>query len=308
MTASVVPQVLLRNLAGIDDRILVRDPRGLSRRRSLAPPDDQVGHGRSLEVRGPFTIIQRFSVDPEEGAAFARTTRDENPIHIQGEVVPGAMTAARALLVPELLLENARIGKAKVRFRAIAYYRRPTAIIYRIEPAGETSLRIDVTVRQECMAVAEGQLLVELSPSPQPSGSTPNQAIEDGLAGTEAGCVRRFLSSLRIDPDVYFRESGPVYPRAYLAALTPGEMVRKYSGDGGILNCLDLEFPIEAVLGATPAPTVELRDGARARKAFRKILARIAEGVRTFCSGFAMVLPRNPGEDSAADRWKPASQ
>jgi len=145
------------------------------------------------------------------------------------------------------------------------------------------------------LEVAQGQVVVAVVPPrsgvpPPGDGPVPPRTSQ----GEEVARVRAFLWSLRIDPALYFERAGPVYPRAYLAALPSGEMVRQFSGEGGFLNGLDLEFPGEASLGADTLPTVELEGANRPRKTFHKILARIVEGVRTCCSGFAMVLPAFP--------------
>jgi hypothetical protein len=283
-------------LTGFGDLVILRDPAGRSIRPSLVPSRDPDAAGR-LEAWKPFTIIQRYSIAPDEGARFARTMRDENPIHTKGDVVPGAMTASRFLLVPEMLLAGGRIERVKTRFRALTSYRHPTVNIFRIEPAAGGA-KVYVSVRQGGAEVAEGQILVagRQSEAPEASENAAFAQREAGLSaaprGDEAARVSAFLEILRVDPLAYFRFAGPVYPRSYLAALPPGEMVRKFSGEGGLLNSLELEFHGEAFLGASSAPQVELVDGARPRKTFRKILARIAEGVRTFCSGVAMVLPK----------------
>jgi len=286
----------LGHLAVLGDEILIRDPAGRSRRPGLVRDPFRQGDGQRLGIRGSFGIIQRFSVEPEDGAAFARTTGDDNPIHTEGDVVPGAMTAARPLLLPEMLLAGTRIEKARFRFRAISTYRRPLVNLYRVTPSGASTLKIEVSVRQDGAEVAEGQIQVGLdgrepsrpleAPAPVPSAA----AATAGRA-PETDRVERFLRAIRIDPSSYFQGAGHVYPRGYLAALTPGALVRKFSGEGGILNALDFEFAGEALIGSSGSPTVELEDSPRIRKSFRKIIARIAEGVRTFCSGFAMVLP-----------------
>jgi hypothetical protein len=295
------PLFMLERLAGMEEPVVVRDPRGRGPRPSLVRRPGRHRGGPDLEVRGPFTVIQRFSVDPRDGAEFARLMRDGNPIHTEGDVVPGAMTAARAILLPELLIDSARIERAKLRFRAMAYYHRPMVNIYRFELLQPDSLKVDVTVRQDGQEVADGQLSIDLGarrlsvwPQEEPAPSPASEAVAE-----EAERVSGFLKCLRVDPSLHFRTLGPVYPRAYLASLPPGEMVRKYSGDGGILNVLDLRFSGEAMLGLA-SPSVELEDPARARKSFRKILARIGEGVRTLCSGFAMVLPVDAREPLTA--------
>jgi hypothetical protein len=56
------------------------------------------------------------------------------------------------------------------------------------------------------------------------------------------------------------------------------------------LNVLELEFPGEPpALGGAALPAVELQESPRSKLAFRKVLARIAEGISVLCQGFAMV-------------------
>ncbi len=299
------PRLFLKNISGLEDRILIRDARGRSARPALIPHMDPQNGTISLQVQGPFTVLQRFVVDPERGASFAHAMRDENPIHIQGEVIPGAMTAARALILPEFLIHKTKVKRAKLRFRGLAYYRRPSVNVYRIDPDAPEHLKVEVTVYQEGSRVADGQLLLKSRSGLQggkclDAGSTRPAFFRTSTA-PEIERIRMFLESLGIEPALYFQLAGLVYPRAYLAALPPGEMIRKFSGEGGILNSLDFEFPGEEPLGAESAPTIELEKVARTRRTFRKIVARIARGVRTLCSGFALVLPREAAESLLPD-------
>jgi hypothetical protein len=294
--------VLFGRMAWSGDGLWLRDARGRSGRPALVPERPLAGIDRLLRARGSFSLVQRFQVKPEEGAVFVRATRDENPIHTEGEVVPGAMVAARALLLPEMLLSGSRVERARLRFRAPAYYRFPTVNLYRLELSGPGAVRVHLQVRQRGQEVADGQLQLSLDRPAWPLGAEGERLSEPGssrrrpeaeLEGEpETSRIRSFLASVGLHPELYLKGSGPLYPRAFLAALPSGEMVRQFSGEGGLLNALELEFPEHMpILGTSGLPTVELKDSARSRKSFRKVLARIAEGVRTFCSGFAMVLP-----------------
>ncbi len=291
--------------SGLGDRVILRDAKGRSARPSLIRIPSLSFPGEDcLQIRGGFTVLQTYAVDAWDGAAFAEVSRDGNPLHRVGGIVPGAMTAARALLLPELLLEGARVERMKFRFRSMARYGLPTLNLFRIEPAEGDSLRIDVRVRQGEMDVADGQLLAGRDSFCRPE--------TNDLADPEPTAqIRLFLECLCIDPEIYFQRMGAAYPSAYFASLPSGEMVRKYSGEGGLLNALDLEFPGVSSLESAPVTadpctsqprslparpgghvptTVELQDLPRPHRTFRKILARVAQGMRTYCSGFAMVM------------------
>jgi len=311
-------------LSCLGDRVIIRDARGRSAHPALVrfPAPGSRGEACHLRVRGGFTVLQNFSVDAGKGAAFAEVSRDENPLHREGDVVPGAMTAARALLFPELLVDGARVERMRFRFRSIARYGIPTLNSFRLEPGVGDSLHIEVRVRQGNTEVADGHLVARYLSTESTEG--------DALAECEPTAeLRCFLECLCIDPDIYFERMGAAYPSAYFASLPSGEMVRKYSGNGGLLNALDLEFPapsspesprnhFEALQnplssprdrrGSAPTrvgsplgrmeprvtPTVELMDSPRSHRTFRKVLARVAQGVRTYCSGFAMVMQPSP--------------
>jgi hypothetical protein len=67
-------------------------------------------------------------------------------------------------------------------------------------------------------------------------------------------------------------------------------MVR-HGGAGGLLNVLDLEFsgtPAPAI-SQEPPPAVQV-EPTRPRSQFRKILARVGNGISTYCHGYATVL------------------
>jgi len=256
-----------------------------------------------LDVRGGFSVLQRFTIDPEQGRRFVAASRDDNPIHIDGGIVPGAMTAARLVLLPEILLDGFVGERLKVKFRAIAHYGRPTLHHFRISPRPKsdstdpTAFDISLEAVQDGETVASGVISGTCHSS---FGDAPPRSHRDELAtpsSNEDSCcvddVRGFLASLSIDPDAYLANAGYAYPRAFLASLPSGEMVRTLSGEGGLLNSLSLDF---TGVGAPPlvpgaAPSVEVEKGRKRRgSAFRKVMTRVLQGVQIHCHGFAMVF------------------
>ena len=93
-----------------------------------------------------------------------------------------------------------------------------------------------------------------------------------------------------MDPKRAFECLGYGYPRAFLASLPSGEMVRQ-SGTPGLLNGLNLQFPEPGIpaLNLERPPTVEVAP-VRPRNSFRKVLANVASGMVTYCTGYATVL------------------
>jgi hypothetical protein len=83
-------------------------------------------------------------------------------------------------------------------------------------------------------------------------------------------------------------------------------------GAGGLLNVLDLEFPEEETpsLSGNAAPVAEV-ETTRPRSNFRRILARVGDGIRTYCKGYATVLAalvRDVQGAPAADPLGPAAR
>jgi hypothetical protein len=209
------------------------------------------------------------------------------------------MTAARFLLLPEVLLDGVEAASIRMKFRAFSHYDRRIINRYTFRPAPSGGLDIDVSSFQEGTLIADGSLKTRGLASPSVRSVA---ALAPARARVSMDpVVRRFLESLRLDPHAAMELLGPGYPRAFLAALTPGEMVR-LGGAGGLLNALTLEFnEPPPILGEEPPP-VEV-EPSRPRPSFRKILARVGSGLKTYCEGYATVLAAvlsGPREASAA--------
>jgi len=220
------------------------------------------------------------------------------------------MTAARFLLLPEILVPHLAVTSLRVKFRAFSHYGLPTIHRYTFrlnssDDAGDFA-QIDLASFQGGALVAEGVL--------KTARALPGRAPLPCRPGVAADSVRTWLRSLKLSPDLALEAigdgfAGPFYPRAFLASLPSGEMVRQ-GGAGGLLNILDLEFP---ELGSPPLelaspPTVHLEPG-RPRSAFRRVLTRVASGMVTYCKGYATVLLdllRGGGDALAAPDSPPA--
>jgi hypothetical protein len=292
---SAPPRLCLDRLACVGDAIVLRDARGRSRRpalerfegaRAAAGTFDPLWERAWLAVRGPFTILQRFTITAEEGRAFVESSGDSNPIHREDSIVPGAMTAARFLLLPEILLPGLAAKGVRVKFRAFSHYGLPTTNVYACRPEVD-GLSIQVKSYQRGTLTAEASVTTgwsgnEKGPLPEPAVIRP--------ADAELAVIRAFLESLKIVPERCLEMLGFDYPRAFLASLPSGEMVRM-GGEGGLLNVLDLEFAGSALpsLAGDPVPVAEVRPS-RPRASFRKVLATVGTGVKTYCTGYATVL------------------
>ena len=282
-----------RRLDAFGDSVCLRDPRGRSQAPALR--EASLGDGRGWLLEGPCAILQRYTVTPQQGLAFVETTRDDNPIHTEDSVVSGAMIAARILLLPELLVPSLAVRSVRIKFRAFCRYGLPTMNRYTLRPDGAGGLDVNFASFQGGSIVADGCLktIGSGTSGAKPVGVKPAAALSSALL--EARCestetVRRWLRSLNLCPTRTFEAIGRGYPRAFLASLPSGEMVR-HGGAGGLLNVLDLEFPeagVPDILLHSP-PTVEL-ESSRPRNAFRRVLTKVASGMVTYCRGYATVL------------------
>ena len=212
-------------------------------------------------------------------------TGDENPIHREGNLVPGAMTIAKILLPIEVLVPTFRTERLRIQFKRPAFY-------------GEAS-RVCFSWREE-----DGGVQIQAKVF-DPSGLLARCSIHGSLGGEPPPTrppllhparierVRSFFHSLRVNSRVFLEQAGRpnyVYPLAFMASLPSGEMVRALRGHGGMLNSLRLDFGQAGRMPIGRKPEV-LLEPSRLRTTFRKIVTRITEGLETYCHGFALVLP-----------------
>jgi hypothetical protein len=282
-------------LAAVRGPLVVRDAAGKSRRARLRPAVR--GGEPGLEVRGPFAVLHRYRVDRDAGMRFCRATGDDNPIHFQGDVVPGALTASKAILAIEVLFPDLDIASIAIKFLGMQVYGTPAELRLRLRPI-PLGLRVDAVARAGDMPLAQADVLaVTRQALPPPKEVVRRKVNVDRLKG-----VRDYFAALGVASHAYFRrygDGGYYYPKAYLASLPSGAMVRQLRGEGGLLNRLTLEFDPSATMPITGSdgPEVSL-ERPRARRTFNKILTAIGEGLKTYVRGSALVLAR--GANAAA--------
>jgi hypothetical protein len=273
-------------LGGIGDRLALRDPAGRAARPHLVPAVRAGEPG--LLARGPFLLHLRYVLPKEEGIRFCRATGDDNEIHAVGDVVPGAMTAAKVILPVEVLFPDLEVRSLAVKFMAIARYGGPVFTQFRCVPR-EGGVDIFARTMERGAPIAEIELRAEpAAPGPAPEVARRKVNVERLRA------VRAFIQSLAVAPHVYFRRAsalGYYYPRAFLAALPSGAMVRQLRGEGGLLNKLALEFEAGSRVPITgrEGPSVEI-ERPKARRTFNKIVTAIRDSLRTYVRGSALVL------------------
>ena len=240
---------------------------------------------RGLYFGETFNLFLSYRVRPSQGRRFVEATGDENPIHREGNIVPGAMTVSKVLLPLEVLVPTLRVERLRVQFRRPATYGEParTCFSWREE---ERRVSIQARVFQPGGLMARCQLQGTLAEEPPPVRAP---LLHSG--GIKR--VRSYFHALQIDSRAFLDRRGKpnyVYPRAFIASLPSGEMVRSMSGHGGILNSLRLDFSQTRQMSIGRRPEV-LLEPSRFRTTFRKIVTRITEGLETYCHGFALVHP-----------------
>jgi hypothetical protein len=216
---------------------------------------------------------------------FAEATGDPNPIHREGEVVPGAFLAAQMLSSLEVLLPALRIESLRISFTGICWYGRAVRVSMRCAPAmtsGARGLKVEATAwqdeREVSTAVLDGRV----------EAVAPR--LELALHKVDTGWLGR------VDPQAYLQKDEGAdlsYPLGFLASLPSGSMVKRFQGEGGVLNRLTLEFDKRKLPLAGP-PEVSLEVPSRIRQSFTKILRFVREGLDTAVRGTALVLPRAP--------------
>ncbi len=278
-------------LAAVRGPLVVRDPAGRSRRPHLLPV---VRRGeRGLEVRGPFSVLHRYVVTPEAGARFCRATGDQNPLHLEGDVVPGAFTASKAVLPLEVLFPGLDIASVSIKFVAVHRYGVPAQVFLRLRPV-PLGLRVVAELRVGDAAIAGADVVAVTRMALPP----PPEVVRRKVNVERLKQVREYFASLGVASHAFFQgvtAGAYLYPKAYLASLPSGAMVRQLRGEGGLLNKLTLEFDPSATMAISgkELPEVSLeRQKPQAKRAFAKILTAIGEGLKTYVRGSALVLSR----------------
>lgn len=280
-------QLLLtaRGLDGAADRVTVRDPRGRTRHAGVRPTS------RGLLCTGPVLLRHDYVVQKDDAIRFLDATGDDNRIHREENVVPGALTASRVLGLLEVLAPDLEIHDVRVKFTAPSYYGARAVAAIRLVPGADGAVQADAETWFHGTVVAKTTLTGRVSPYSARAVPVKERKVNRELLAL----VDCYFRSIGLDPGAYRGKAGVAdytYPVSFLAALPSGEMVRQLAGQGGMLNALNLSFagaPRLPILGPK-LPTVALEQGkARRESLFARILTRIIDGLVTYGRGFALV-------------------
>lgn len=286
MLSASVPLLLSdRGLGACADRLTVRDPRG----RGSRPSIQRTAAG--LRVDGPVTLRLEYAVDKDAAIRFLDVTGDDNRIHRDENIVPGAYTACKVVSLLEVLAPDLAVQDVKTKFVAPTFYGgRAVAMIRLVPGAGDA-----VAIEAETFFRGEPAAKADISARTIPFAQRAVPVKERKVNGEHLALVRSYLVTLGFDPEAYFGKAAErdyTYPIGFLAALPSGEMVRHFSGgQGGVLNALSLSFGDSPRLPITTAslPTVALETGKVRASLFARIAARIIDGLTTYGRGFALV-------------------
>lgn len=293
MSSSYRSFIPLSAFGAFHDPIMLRDPSGGRGSRGPRARAEVGPEGVPSLVLGGRPVVLRtsFRVAKEDGIRFADVTGDDNPIHREGEVIPGALTVSRIVLPLEIMLPHESIQKLEATFTGVARYGYRTCVNGRLWAEDDATLHYEAWLSQGDARVATLRArLVHTGPG-EPVAVSLRRDVR-----RELDRARAFLRSCRVRPSSYFRKPWGMdlsYPTAFLAALPSGELVRQFQGaSGGLLNRLTLEFdPGRKVALASkelPEAAVELRSPLR--KTFNRVATMIRAGLVTFGRGTALVL------------------
>jgi len=281
-------EVFTDNMGAFEDLIYFRDVKGASARPAIV--SCRRDGKNCIHIRDNFLVQQEYIISPDQGQKFLAVTRDPNELHARQSVVPGAMTAAKALLPLEVLTPNLRINSIRAKFTAPAFYdvRAVSTMAWRYRSENDVSVRCTTYQRGRVVALINinGQVDPDFAPEEIKERKVNQEQLEN---------VREFFKSLGVAPDAYFRKGEVMdyhYPFAYMASLPSAEIVRQFEGQGGMINVLTLEpgdVPRMPITGKS-RPEVKLTEG-RLRRAFRRIVADIIDGIVTYYRGTAVVHP-----------------
>ncbi len=291
MSSFLITDVGLRASA---DRFSIRDARGQSSR----PAVRRVEGG--LAIEGPVSIRAEYAVRKADAIRFLDVTRDENRLHRDYDIVPGALTASRIVALIEVLAPDLAVTDVSMKFTAPCVYGARTLSIVRLAPQEDGS----VTAEAETYHSGETAAKASIKAKVVPYSARAVPVADRKVNATHLGFVRDYFLSLGLDPEAYFHKGSfagagcdHTYPIAYLASLPPGELVRRFEGQGGILNALSLQFgdaPRVPITGHE-LPEVTLEHAKARPSLFARVVTRIVQGITTYGRGFALVMHRAAG-------------
>jgi len=281
--------IQLRRLSAFKSQITFRDPRARSLRPSLVSQEGP--KGPEFLVRGNFILRDEYVVARDQGIHFCDITGDRNRIHIEGDVVPGAMTMSKTLLPVEVLMPDLELVDMNVKFTDLAVYGERTLSLFYFRYVAESELEVEISTYQTQRLVAKTILDMRL----RVRDHSAEHMDEGRVNRAQLNAVKGYFRALEVDDMSYFQKNGHpdyTYPLSYVVSLPSGAMVKEMNGQGGSLNMLKFEFsgqrrPISGERG----PRVRL-ERARARSSFNRITTEIVEGPTLYCRGSAIVNPK----------------
>lgn len=288
---SPIFSIPLKRLDGfLTDKIYFRDAKARTPHPALKVDNNDCGES-SLHVFDKFLIKHEYRISKQDGERFVDVTNDNNLIHRQGNIVPGAMTVSKMILPLEILFSEVEISSVNIKFTGSAFYEERTCSLFMWQFVSKDYVQIAVKTYQQERVIATTIILGRLKMADKQV-----KEIEESLVNKKCLTrVQEYFDTLGIKSDFYINKDSYkdyTYPLAYIASLPSAEIVNQLSGQGGMINILRMDFgnyeriPITGDKG----PEVKLAR-ARKRNTFNKIMTEVAEGLVTYYKGLAIVNP-----------------
>lgn len=275
----------------LTDKICFRDAKAQTPRPSLVLENDSNSNERRLLVRDKFLIKHEYKIPKRNGERFVDITNDNNLIHREGNIVPGAMTVSKIILPLEILFPELEISSLNIKFTASAFYGERTCNLFLWQFVSSDYIQIEVKTYQQDKVIATTIILGRSK-----TGNKQAKEIDGNLVNKRCFAkVQAYFETLEIQSDFYINKEGYkdyTYPLAYIASLPSAEIVNQLSGQGGMINILRMDFGSYERIPITgnKGPEVKLAR-AKKRNTFNKIVTEVAEGLVTYYRGLAIVNP-----------------
>lgn len=269
------------------DSFYLRDVKAYSSRPGLVFEKQK----STVSIRDKFTLRHEYVVNKESANQFVKITGDDNFIHRDCDIMPGAMTVSKIVSPLEILIPNIEIEDISIKFVNFSFYGRKTRNVFFWRSVAPDHIVVDISTYQSQGVVAKTTVTAEIKSDSHNLPVIKEKRVNKANLAT----VCNYFDSLGIKSRAYFQKDGYMdytYPVGFLASLPSAEIVSTLGGQGGMINVLKMHFKDYGRVPINGKSQIKVKlERTKKRTSFNKIIANISKGVETYCNGLVIVNP-----------------